>query len=53
MRFKPFTEKIRRQKLELVQFQDGSGSKTGPGSIISEADPRIRIKMRLIRNTDV
>ena len=37
MSFKPYTEKIKKKKLEFV----GSGSRTGPGSgsIIPEADP--------------
>ena len=49
MSFKPYTEKLRRKKLEFGRFQVGSGS------IIPEADPRIQIRIRIkmigIRNT--
>ena len=39
--------------MEFVRFKVGSRSGTGPGSVIPEADPRIRIriKMKRIRNT--
>ena len=51
MSFKPYTEKIKKKNWNLF----GSRSRTGPGSwsIIPEADPRIRIriKMKRIRNT--
>ena len=36
MSFKPYTEKLRRKKLELE-------------SIITETDPRIRIRIKMIR----
>ena len=47
MSFKPYTEK--RKKLEFVRFWVGSVSRTRPGSgsIIQEADPRIRIRIRI------
>ena len=48
MSFKPYTEKInKKKKWNLV----GSGSRTRPGSgsIIPEADPRIRIRIKMIR----
>ena len=51
MSFIPCTEKkLRRKQLEFVRFY--AGSETGPGSVIPEADPRIRIriKMKRIRN---
>ena len=58
MSFKPYTEILRRKKLEFVRFLAGSVSRTRPGSgsIILETDPRIRIRIRIkmirIRNTD-
>ena len=45
--------------LQIFFFQVGSGvgsgSRTGSGSVISEADPQIRfrIKMKRIRNTGI
>ena len=47
MSIKPYTEKIKKKKFEFVRV--GSGSRTGPGSIIPEADPRIRIRLKMIR----
>ena len=46
-------KKFRKNKLELVRFQVGSGSRTGSGFVIPDADPqiRIRIKIKQIRNT--
>ena len=48
-----YRKKIIRKKLEFARFLVGSGSGTGPGSVIPEADPRfrIRIEMNRIRNT--
>ena len=54
MSFKPYTEKIKKKKIGICS---GSGSRTGPGSrsIIPEADPRIRIRIKMIRirNTEL
>ena len=58
MSFKLIQKKLGRKKLEFVR--SGSGSRTGPGSgsgsgsIIPEADPQIRIRIKMIRiqNTD-
>ena len=46
MSFKPYTEKINKKKIGIC-----SESRTGPGygSIIPEADPRIRIRIKMIR----
>ena len=41
MSFKPYTEKIKKKKLEFVRV--------GSRSIILEADPRIRIRIKMIR----
>ena len=51
MSFKPCTEKIKKKKLEFVRFyvESGSVSRTRPGSIIPEADQRIRIRKKMIR----
>ena len=52
MSFKPYTEKIKKKKIGIC-------SRTGPGSgsIIPEADPRIRIRIRIkmirIGNTEL
>ena len=44
MSFKPYTEKMEKKKIGICSI-------LGPGSIIPEADPRIRIRMIRIRNT--
>ena len=47
MRFKPYTEKLRRKKLEFVRIRIHTGP--GSGYIIPEADLRIRIRIKMIR----
>ena len=37
--FKPYTEKIKKKKLEFVRFEVGSEYGSRTGSIIPEADP--------------
>ena len=53
MSFKPYTEKIKKKKIGIWRKRPGFGP--GSGSIITEADLRIRIliKMIRIRNTDI
>ena len=43
MSFKPYTEKIKKKKIGICSILVGSGS------IIPEADPRIRIRIKMIR----
>ena len=54
MSFKPYTEKIKKKQIGICSDRVGSGSRSRTGSIIPEADPRIRIRIKMIRirNTD-
>ena len=51
MSFKPYTEKIKKKKIEICSILGRIRIRIQNRTIIPEADPRIRIKMIRIRNT--
>ena len=51
MSFKPYTEKIKKKKMEFVDFRSDPDPDPGPVLESSRKRIRIRIKMIRIRNT--
>jgi len=53
MSFKPYTEKIKKKKIGIFsvlgRIRIRIQNRTGSGSIILQADPRIRIRIKMIR----